>query len=249
MVPVQVTPRSKPELNKILAEDRPIHDWYRFVLSYPPHLVRTYLQRFAITNKQRVLDPFCGTGTTLVECKKLGIASFGLEANPMACLASRTKTNWEPNPDKLLKHAQELADKALAELQSGGVEDEPFELAGKSKNGCNLQSLSAEEHKLLLTDSISPLPLHKTLVLRAVLEANSRREFRPHLQLAFAKAIVYSISNLHFGPEVGMGPPKSDVPVVAAWLAEVRGMVADLRRMQGTGACPRPLKSYWSRNL
>ena len=69
------------ETNKLLPEDRPAHEWYRFVLSFPPHLVRTYLHRFGINRTHQVLDPFCGTGTTLVECKKLGIPSigFGLE--------------------------------------------------------------------------------------------------------------------------------------------------------------------------
>ncbi len=54
------------ELNKLYPEDRPVHDWYRFVLSFPPHLVREYLARFALTPRQTVLDPFCGTGTVLV---------------------------------------------------------------------------------------------------------------------------------------------------------------------------------------
>ena len=31
--------------NKILNSDEPIHGWYRFVLGYPPHLVREYLQK------------------------------------------------------------------------------------------------------------------------------------------------------------------------------------------------------------
>src|SRR6185503_16551234 len=68
-------------LNKVRAEDASIHDWYRFVLSFPPHLVRDYLQKFGIDEKKTVLDPFCGTGTTLVECNKLGIESVGIEAN------------------------------------------------------------------------------------------------------------------------------------------------------------------------
>ncbi len=63
------------EDNKLRLEDRAAHDWYRFVLSFPAHLVRTYIDRFELTPKHHVLDPFCGIGTTLVECKKLGIPS------------------------------------------------------------------------------------------------------------------------------------------------------------------------------
>lgn len=61
--------------NKLHTADRAVHDWYRFVLSFPPHLVREYLERFAPLHGATVLDPFCGTGTTLVEAKKLGIES------------------------------------------------------------------------------------------------------------------------------------------------------------------------------
>ena len=58
--------------NKVRQSDVEIHDWYRFVLSYPPHLVQQYLTEFNIDNNSLVLDPFCGTGTTNVECKKSG---------------------------------------------------------------------------------------------------------------------------------------------------------------------------------
>src|ERR687883_308515 len=93
------------EANRVFAEDRAVHEWYRFVLSFPPHLVRDYLERFGAADQQRVLDPFCGTGTTLVECKKLGIRSAGAEVNPVARFASKVKTDWSPNPDGLVEHA------------------------------------------------------------------------------------------------------------------------------------------------
>jgi len=93
------------------------------VLSFPPHLVRDYLERFGLHVHQRVLDPFCGTGTTLVECKKLGIPSAGIEANPMACFASRVKVDWGVDPDALLAHAREIAGKTLAKLEADGIED------------------------------------------------------------------------------------------------------------------------------
>src|SRR5580698_2109197 len=93
---------AKREDNKLRVHDRSVHQWYRFVLSFPPHLVRDYIQKFGLNSKHRVLDPFCGTGTTLVECKKLGIPSFGLESNPVVYFASQTKLNWNVPPQGLL---------------------------------------------------------------------------------------------------------------------------------------------------
>lgn len=85
------------DLNKLRTEDRAVHDWYRFVLSFPPHLVREYLDRFNVQRSNTVLDPFCGTGTTSVECKKLGIGSIGIEPNPMAYFASSVEVDWTVN--------------------------------------------------------------------------------------------------------------------------------------------------------
>src|SRR5258708_31266 len=90
-------------INAVQKEDLPIHGWYRFVLSYPPHLVRQYMTAFGLTKSDLLLDPFCGTGTTLVEARKHGLPSVGGDAHPFAALVSRVKTNWALDP-KLLKH-------------------------------------------------------------------------------------------------------------------------------------------------
>src|SRR5574340_1531070 len=97
---------SNAETNKLYPEDRAVHEWYRFVLSFPPHLVRDYLDRWGITPDDQVLDPFCGTGTVLVECKKRGVSGVGFEANPMAHFASTTKLDWTLSPDGLVEHAR-----------------------------------------------------------------------------------------------------------------------------------------------
>ena len=60
--------------NKLKQEDRAAHDWYRFVLSFPPHLVRDCVSRFDLDSNAVVLDPFCGTGTTIVEDVGTGLA-------------------------------------------------------------------------------------------------------------------------------------------------------------------------------
>ena len=76
--------------NELKVEDSAIQDWYRFVLSFPPHLVQQYLDEFGARNSSLVLDPFCGTGTTNVECQKQCIPSWGIEASPITYFASKT---------------------------------------------------------------------------------------------------------------------------------------------------------------
>lgn len=221
------------ELNRLGPTDRPAHDWYRFVLSYPPHLVREYVQQFDLGRKARVLDPFCGTGTTVVECKKLGLASVGIEAHPMSHFAGQTKVDWSIDADRLEQTAMQIAEATLTQLERIGIIDDPQPnlLREDCPMRISLRSLPAEALKLLLTDSISPLPLHKTLVLLDHIDAADYG--RSHLRLVLAKALVGTISNLHFGPEVGIGPAKTDAPVVSTWLGFVAQMAHDLRSLAG----------------
>jgi len=224
------------EDNKLRPEDRGAHDWYRFVLSFPPHLVREYLQRFGLNANNRVLDPFCGTGTTLVECKKLGIPSLGIEANPMAFFASQVKVDWGVDPDGLLRHARMVAKRTLGKLKGQGIDDDADDLPlfrAPRKVSLRLRTLSPDTWKLLLRDSISPLPLHKTLVLLETLEEQEDGRFNRHERLALAKALVFGISNLHFGPEVGVRPAKPDAPVIATWMKGVLAMIEDLKELHG----------------
>ncbi len=234
--PLPADPRKqscyRTEINQLSASDRPAHDWYRFVLSFPPHLVRDYLNQFGVGDRQRVLDPFCGTGTTLVECKKLGIPSVGVEANPMAYFASQAKVCWLPDPEGLMQHAGQVAAATCAELAATGIEGL---LALPLLERCPpvlLQQLPYEQAKLILKGSISPLPLHKTLVLLKHLRQNANPEYDAHERLALAKALITSIGNLHFGPEVGVGRTRTDAPVVEVWIEGVRAIARDLKSLQ-----------------
>jgi DNA modification methylase len=229
--------RSNCVINQVDLADRPVHEWYRFVLSFPPHLVRDYLERFRVGTQQRVLDPFCGTGTTVVECKKNGVRSAGIEAHPMSYLAASVKADWDIDAEKLVAHAEALADRVLQRLDREQVSDHSLQLEqakasrsidSKSRRAV-LRTLSTDRAKLLLKDSISPRPLHKALVLIEELNASRDERFHNHLRLALARTVVNDASNLHFGPEVGLGKIKRDAAVVEPWLAGVRRMAEDLR--------------------
>jgi DNA modification methylase len=225
--------------NKLMPQDRPVHQWYRFVLSYPPHLVRDYIERFELGADRCVLDPFCGTGTTLVESKKLGIPSVGVEANLMAYYASSVKTDWDVEPSRLLRHARTVAErtKALVRSEKLPPESENGETSSAlAKYGFSLRILEPARAKLLLKGSISPVPLHRTLALLEEIEKARRSTSYRHERLALARALVESIGNLHFGPEVGVTAPKEDAPVTAAWLKCVEAMAEDLRAVRSNGS-------------
>lgn len=211
--------------NKLLHSDRQFHDWYRFVLSFPPQLVRDYFRRFEVKENEMVLDPFCGTGTTLVEARFANFRGVGFEANRFAQLACEVKLDWSVDPTELLDAAELIRHSSLLELSKLGISD-----VNQNENVdlLKLKSLSAEKRKLILKDSISPVPLHKTLVLREQIDRYANTGLHKHLLLGLANIVVFKASNLRFGPEVGVGKLKSDSPVVEPWFEQVSQMSRDL---------------------
>ena len=214
--------------NKLHHHDRPIHDWYRFVLSYPAHLVRKYIDEFELGGDRVLLDPFCGTGTTIVESKFCNVKSIGVEANRFAHFASSVKIKWKVNADDLLEAARGIQDRVNAALNKRGISDIPLNHIVVPSN---LRGFSPEQEQILLRGSMSPIPLHKALVLIEEINRFKKTSFYEHLRLSFANVIVFKVSNLRFGPEVGVGRARHDVPVVSEWLAEVERVAADLQEL------------------
>ena len=226
--------------NKVQPEDRPVHDWYRFVLSFPPHLVQTYLQRFGIGSLGIVLDPFCGTGTTLVECKKSRIPSIGIESNPMARFASGVKVDWSISGGRLRQYAEAVGSSTRRTLtQQGIVEWNDLPLFTASDEPPDpLLDLPTAQSKLLLKNSISSLPLHKTLVLLETIDTQGRQQEQQYGRLALANALVNHIGNLKFGPEVGVGQVKHDARVVDVWVDIMHKVASDIEAHNDRAGIP-----------
>lgn len=67
------------------------HGLHRYKGKFYPQMARALLNISGAKEKDLVLDPFMGSGTTLVESWLLGIDSLGFDINPLAHLVTKTK--------------------------------------------------------------------------------------------------------------------------------------------------------------
>jgi tRNA G10 N-methylase Trm11 len=83
----------------------PIHGWWWYKEGFSRALVDKLLDHMQM-KEGLVLDPYCGSGTTLLACKQRNVASVGFEINPLFVLVSRVKTR-DYDLDELAKFAKE----------------------------------------------------------------------------------------------------------------------------------------------
>jgi DNA modification methylase len=73
------------------------HSLHPYPCKFIPQIPNTLIQSLSSVG-ETVLDPFCGSGTTLVEALRLNRNAIGLDANPIAALISTAKTTRITEP-------------------------------------------------------------------------------------------------------------------------------------------------------
>lgn len=76
------------------SKEKPVHRWFYYKEGYAPEIVEHAMRQEGILSEsrgRRLLDPFCGVGTSLLAAKSLGLSSFGVDASELAVFVSRTK--------------------------------------------------------------------------------------------------------------------------------------------------------------
>ncbi len=90
----------------------PIHRWFRysagFSAQWVEETVMTYLSKSIHSDYFRVLDPFAGSGTTLLSCDKLGVLSYGYESHPLIYEIAAGKLLWKSDIDLFLNTANDI---------------------------------------------------------------------------------------------------------------------------------------------
>jgi adenine-specific DNA methylase len=69
----------------------PVHRWFRYSAGFSALWVRDTIRSAQQKGEVRVLDPFAGSGTVLVEAENAGVPSFGVESHPFVARIADVK--------------------------------------------------------------------------------------------------------------------------------------------------------------
>ena len=121
---------------------RPIHRWFRYSAGFSAQWVEDEISRLASERGEiRLLDPFAGSGTSLLAADALGQASHGLESHPFIYRVARAKTKWDIDLDEFERRSTEVAEKA-ARIAKDSIRDD-IPLLGKCFDPVTLGRLDA----------------------------------------------------------------------------------------------------------
>lgn len=195
-----------------------VHNWYRIVHGYSDHLVKKLLDQFDIQRGQTVIDAFCGSGTTLVECMKHGINAVGIDANPSSCFAARVKTNWKLRGHRLLELLEEVGPKQRRALRYEHLSDATYKYL--------------ESSGMIARGWISDEPLRKAIAIKSsISKLATSTAYKNALTLALISEVINSSSNIKFGPELYCAKRKKDADVFAGFESRVKTFAADLEKV------------------
>jgi hypothetical protein len=147
------------------------HGIHPYKGKFYPQLAKALLNLAHLSPPARVLDPFCGSGTVLLESQLNGFAATGFDLNPLAVLISRAKTSVATESPVILdRTVKEFAD-CLAEDRSTAGDLDIFPADIRNEIGAWFPRRVAERLAWLLTLS-RRVPNHTAqLVLQVLLSS------------------------------------------------------------------------------
>lgn len=169
--------------------DRLTHGFHPYAAKFPSLVARELILEWSDPGNL-VLDPFCGSGTTLVEASVLGRRGVGVDIHPLACLIASVKCT--PLSPAELADAEHWV--VFAALQGGEITGRPMLLAestAASDVTARVASVKPTVPAFHNRDHWFSRPAQDDLaLLRAILDVAPSGAVRAFLYVAFSAIIL-----------------------------------------------------------
>lgn len=101
----------------------PVHRWFRYSAGFSAQWVEKVITKAKKLGQVTALDPFAGSGTTLIAAEKMGVECYGIEAHPFIFRVAKAKLLYRTDPDEYLAQIEKIIN--CAETLEGAVEGYP----------------------------------------------------------------------------------------------------------------------------
>ena len=169
-----------------------VHRLHPYLGKFIPQLVEIFLRKY-FSPGQTVLDPFVGSGTTLVQANELGVSAVGYDVSAFNVLLSRAKTNRYD----LRKARRELLDILEKVRQATQLGARQLSLWGSNEKSERVSQSNEYLQKWYAPDALQELLTYRDLIsnyedqdiLKIILSRSARSaRLTTHFDLDFPKS-------------------------------------------------------------
>ncbi|XIH82825.1 DNA modification methylase (plasmid) [Micrococcus luteus] len=89
----------------------PVHRWFRYSAGFSAEWARSVIRE---NGAQHVLDPFGGSGTTMIAAEEQGVEGIGAEVHPFVVRVAKAKLEWRLDPAHLVARGDAVVKRARA---------------------------------------------------------------------------------------------------------------------------------------
>lgn len=90
----------------------PVHRWFRYSAGFSAEWVHKTIVDNRHLGEITVLDPYAGSGTTLIASEQMNTESIGVDAHPFIVKIARAKLYYREDPWKFMEFSQRVVDTA-----------------------------------------------------------------------------------------------------------------------------------------
>jgi DNA modification methylase len=164
-----------------------VHRLHPYLGKFVPQLVEVFLRKYFAPG-QTILDPFCGSGTTLVQANELGIEAVGYDIAAFNVLLTQAKVTHYLLED-VCKEVRDILGKLRAKTQQPSSQLSFWELSFVEK----LQ----ETDNSYLQQWYAPQALHELLTYRKLIETEGYH-YQDLLKVILARSARSARLTTHF---------------------------------------------------